>query len=184
MWKRSEITYVKRFEIMKDRYQIIWYLFYYWIKRSERYRQSKTLVTVHSNVFPAPQGFFSNWWEFYLGVASLTNGCDRVCVCVCVLLLRLLQISATVSENKIINGHASALQSELEHSQKVSDETSQRLATTAYDLENLEKIKVRFRTVRAFTCLHVFLCVSLFVCLPAGHAVSFSLFLMIEIITF
>ena len=42
-----------------------------------------------------------------------------------------------------MNGHASVLQNELEHSRKVSEETSQRLATTAYDLENLGKMKVK-----------------------------------------
>ena len=42
----------------------------------------------------------------------------------------------------MVNGHASALQSELEHSRRVSDETCQRLATTSYDLENIGKIKV------------------------------------------
>ncbi|CAB4025326.1 Hypothetical predicted protein [Paramuricea clavata] len=51
------------------------------------------------------------------------------------------QMTVKISENKLVNGHASTLQNELEHSRKVSEETSQRLATTAYDLDNLEKMK-------------------------------------------
>ena len=52
-------------------------------------------------------------------------------------------MTVKISENHLVNGHASALQNELQHSRKVSEETSQRLATTAYDLENLEKMKVK-----------------------------------------
>ncbi|XP_046840309.1 myosin-13-like isoform X2 [Xenia sp. Carnegie-2017] len=52
------------------------------------------------------------------------------------------QMTVKISENQLVNGHATTLKNELEHSRKVSEETNQRLATTAYDLENLEKIKV------------------------------------------
>lgn len=52
-------------------------------------------------------------------------------------------MTVKISENQLVNGHASALKNELEHSRKVSEETSERLATTAYDLENLVKIKVK-----------------------------------------
>jgi predicted DNA binding protein len=63
-------------------------------------------------------------------------------------------MTVKISENQLVNGHASALQNELQHSRKVSEETSQRLATTAYDLENLEKMKVELvRRVSDFVSL-------------------------------
>lgn len=55
-----------------------------------------------------------------------------------------LQMSVKISENQLVSGHASVLQNELDHSRKVSEETSERLATTAYDLDNLQKMKVFF----------------------------------------
>ncbi|XP_028398010.1 ankyrin repeat domain-containing protein 36A-like isoform X2 [Dendronephthya gigantea] len=51
------------------------------------------------------------------------------------------KMTVKISENQLVNGHASALKNELEHSRKVSEETSERLATTAYDLDNLVKIR-------------------------------------------
>ena len=53
-------------------------------------------------------------------------------------------MTVKISENHLVSGHASVLQNELDHSRKVSEETSERLATTAYDLDNLQKMKVLF----------------------------------------
>lgn len=63
---------------------------------------------------------------------------------VCDSSLFLLQMTVKISENHLVSGHASVLQNELDHSRKVSEETSERLATTAYDLDNLQKMKVFF----------------------------------------
>lgn len=57
-------------------------------------------------------------------------------------------MTVKISENQLVNGHATTLKNELEHSRKVSEETNQRLATTAYDLENLEKVKVKLCNTR------------------------------------
>lgn len=66
-------------------------------------------------------------------------------------------MTVKITENKLVNGHASALQSELQHTRKVSEETSDRLATTTYDLENLGRIKVESRLKSFIGWSHMFI---------------------------